>query len=458
MSYAILFKIYFIDDFVVRQLERLKARSGTGDIYVLADDTNGRVEPIPHDRVIRMTEDDLIARGFAKSDPEHPMFWHSADYSLYPVYEDLPPYDCYMTIEYDAVVNVELDDLVAEFTAQTLDFVGMRVNEPLSQWAWRPSFEDVYDVAMARVYLNAIALYSRRAVALLRDRRLEQSQWYNSGAVQSLPLSEAFIPTELEQKLYRIGDLRDFGDVSRYDWWPPTPEVELDELVNYPFIHPVLTDERCADSLLRYDRELLFQPNGVIAKRLSHLEPGIYIPWVYEILSSRPGREKRYYPVGYEESELFDLPDPSENIAHGKPATQSSVSPYSRNTTPRDDAAGAVNGFVTGTYGFHTSHDDPPWWMVDLEDIYVIDIIWIYNRLDVPSALDHIRILLSADGVEWTPALDHISDGNIGGAWGVPLIVDFDGGSIATRFVRVELGHDGYLHLDQVKIFGTLAS
>jgi hypothetical protein len=39
---------------------------------------------------------------------------------------------------------------------------------------------------------------------------------------------------------------------------------------------------------------------------------------------------------------------------------QSSVCLASRNPSVRDDAAGAINGLLTGTYGFHTGHDDPP--------------------------------------------------------------------------------------------------
>jgi hypothetical protein len=181
VTYAVLFKIYFLDLFVIRQLERLKARVGQGHLYVVVDETNGPVGPIPHDRVLRTTENDMILRSFVKGDPSA-MFWYSADYSLFPLIKDYRPYDYYVTIEYDAVVNIAL----------------------------------------------------------------------------------------------------------------------------------------------------------------------------------------------------------------GKPATQSSVGPASRNPSVRNDAAGAVNGLLTGTYGFHTGHDDPPWWMVDLEEPYRLSSVWIFNRLDAPSTLQHL--------------------------------------------------------------------
>src|SRR5579859_3452242 len=111
-SYAIIFKIYFIDDFVIRQLDRIKAKMGSADLYVVVDETDRRIETIPHDRIVRLTESGMIQRGFAKGDAENSMFWYAADYSIYPLLEDYPGYDYYVTLKYDVVINVDLDELV----------------------------------------------------------------------------------------------------------------------------------------------------------------------------------------------------------------------------------------------------------------------------------------------------------------------------------------------------------
>jgi hypothetical protein len=455
VTYAVLFKIYFIDPFVIRQLERLKAKVGSGDLYVVVDETRGPIESIPHDRIFRMTEADLIRRGFDKVDPKLSMFWHSADYSLYPLAEDLPPYDYYVTIEYDAVVNRDLDELVAEIAAEQLDFAGLKTTQPVSQWVWTAACDQIYDRAILRPYLNAIAFYSHRGVVLLRQRRLELSQRFRDGEITQLPLSEAFIATELEQHLYRVGDLANFGDITRYTWWPPTVEVELDELTQYPFIHPVLDGEHCARSLLRPDRvQHLFIPGWTATQRLALLKPRDYLPRLLAIILSEQTDPSESFPIESLPAPIFERPEPSPNIARGKPATQSSTSAFSRNLTLRDDAAGAVNGLVTGTYGFHTGVDDPPWWMVDLEARYRLAEIWVFNRLDTATTLQHFRVFVSADGREWTLLADHSSDGNYGGAWGEPLIITLSGNTVA-RFFRIELADPGVLHLDQVKIFGT---
>jgi len=453
VSYAVLFKVYFVDAFVVRQLERLKSRVGSGDVYVVADETKGPVGPVPHDRVVRMTEADMVRRGFEKPDPRIAMFWHSADYSLYPLVEDLPPYDYYVTLEYDAVINAELDQLVAAIATEQLDFAGLKVTQPVSEWVWAAACDTIYDRAILRPYLNAIAFYSHRSVILLRARRLELSRRFRNGDIRQLPLSEAFIATELEQQLYRVGNLADFGETSRYTWWPPSVEVELAELEHCTFIHPVLEGERCADSLLRADRlQYLFVPGWVVAQRLALLKPGDYIPKLLPILIRQHLKETA--PLSIElRAPFFEQPEPTPNIARGKPATQSSTCEFSRNRTLRDDAAGAVNGLVTGTFGFHTGHDDPPWWMVDLEARYRLSEIWIFNRLDSASTLQHFRVYLSANGREWTLLVEHESDGNFGGAWGQPLTITPSAHPTA-RFVRIELGGPGVLHLDQVKVFG----
>jgi hypothetical protein len=57
---------------------------------------------------------------------------------------------------------------------------------------------------------------------------------------------------------------------------------------------------------------------------------------------------------------------PLTNVALGKPATQSSISPWSQGATPEDDAAGVVSGKFSGFSNCHTGEEDGPWWRVDL--------------------------------------------------------------------------------------------
>ena len=170
MSYAVLFKIYFVDEFVIRQLGRLKSRVGHGDVYVIADETHGELGPIPHDKVIRATEAEMRQAGFENGASDQAMFWYNADYSLYRLFDQYPDYDHYVTIEYDAVVNGDFDQIISAVAASGYDFVGEKVSSPASEWAWTKSCDGIYAPEAVRGYLNAIAMFSRRAISLLRDR------------------------------------------------------------------------------------------------------------------------------------------------------------------------------------------------------------------------------------------------------------------------------------------------
>ena len=145
------------------------------------------------------------------------------------------------------------------------------------------------------------------------------------------------------------------------------------------------------------------------------------------------------------------------NLSLGKPATQSSTTLWSREMTPEQDAAGAVNGEINGFYSFHTEADSPgPWWMVDLGAIYEIMEIRAFNYLASAGVADrvrHLAISLSADGETWSIGYKHDGKLAFGGADGNPLVWR-PGSPRAARFVKISLEVPNYLHLDEVQVFG----
>lgn len=145
------------------------------------------------------------------------------------------------------------------------------------------------------------------------------------------------------------------------------------------------------------------------------------------------------------------------NLALGKPATQSSVTLWSRELTPEADAAGAVVGSVTGFYSFHTDADEPgPWWMVDLGATHEVMEVRAFNYLSNPglaARCAHLIISFSCDAENWVVIYRHAGRPIFGGADGNPLVVRPDG-LRATRFVRLSLELANYLHLDEVQVFG----
>ncbi len=136
-----------------------------------------------------------------------------------------------------------------------------------------------------------------------------------------------------------------------------------------------------------------------------------------------------------------------ENVALGRPASQSSRSPWSK----PDDPQGGNNGKKTGSYGFHTNTEINPWWQVDLEYVRYIREIRVFNRIDMcTERVRTLAVMVSEDGETWQTL--HTQEGSkFGGIDGRPLIVAADG--VPARFVRVGLNEKQALHLDEIEVY-----
>jgi len=121
--------------------------------------------------------------------------------------------------------------------------------------------------------------------------------------------------------------------------------------------------------------------------------------------------------------------------------------------TTQQDAAGAVDGVKDGTYGFHTSRDENPWWQVDLGDATPLDRIVVYNRCDgnVDGRAARLKVLLSTDANTWTELYQHDGTRFLGQPDGKPLCVR--AGGARARFVRLQLPGTKYFHLDEVEVY-----
>jgi hypothetical protein len=145
------------------------------------------------------------------------------------------------------------------------------------------------------------------------------------------------------------------------------------------------------------------------------------------------------------------------SLARGKPATQSSVSQWSRRPTPAEDAAGAVNGQIDGRRKFHTELEVNPWWQVDLGAFATIDEIHIYNTVEeTANRFTNFSLAVSIDGIVWVEITRKADNIVVGGLIGGPYIWNGPG-SAWGRFVRITLLGQNYLHLDQVEVYGTMA-
>ena len=137
----------------------------------------------------------------------------------------------------------------------------------------------------------------------------------------------------------------------------------------------------------------------------------------------------------------INTPEPTTNLARGKPAQQSSTFPGGY------PASNGVDGQRGDSSMFHTNSESNPWWQVDLQGNYALSHIMLYNRTGCCTERERtVRVLLSHDGNNWQPIYEHNG-------------TDFrelrvEAGGRRARLVRVQLAEQNYFHLQEVEVYG----
>jgi hypothetical protein len=281
----VVFKAYAWDAFVERQARRLAESAGAMDFYVLIDETARPVGPIPFERVIRFTCGDLEAAGLAMRYPVGGVLWWNPDYAHYHFSEQHPEYDHYLFVEYDCVVQCSLEQFVARAVSQDADLVALPIARNFDRWHWTPYQRDVYPLGENKLALLNVCFLSAPALRRLHQRRLAMN---HDSAVRGWPSSELFVPSEIARAGMKWLSLADFGDVSNYDWFPPTLEDDLRPAHGDTFLHPVLDRRRYIASVLHNRGSL---PSGELRRALARFHPREYAKLI--LPAARQGAVRR---------------------------------------------------------------------------------------------------------------------------------------------------------------------
>jgi hypothetical protein len=220
-------------------------------------------------------------------------------------------------------------------------------------------------------------------------------------------------------------------------------ELDISNINSYP---PLLL----SGIWLKNSNSLFSAINGLI-KRVDWLESNFCDPLrLIQVMKRESDRHEQLLVDCLDSRSL-----PLLNVALNKKATQSSISEYST----ANDANGAINGVKTGKFGFHTDFEFSPWWMVDLDGVFEVSEVHLYNRLDAAhERINCLEIYISIDGNSWKLVYEHAGSPPFGGIVaykGKPkLIVPLD--NLACRFLKIQLkrvAEKKPLHLDQVEIY-----
>ena len=285
---AVVFKAYAWDGFVERQARRLAEAAGSLDFYVLIDETGGSVGPIPFERVIRFTCADLESASLAMRFGVGGVLWWNPDYAHYQFRAQCPDYDYYLFVEYDCVVQCSLQQFVVRAVSRGADLVALPISRPFELWHWMPYQRDAYPTGEIKLALLNVCFLSSPALQLLHQRRLAMK---SDPSIRGWPSSEVFLPSEVVRAGMTWLSLADFGDVSHYDWFPPTMEEDLRPGDSDAFLHPVLDRRRYLASMLHNRGSL--QP-GELERALSRFPREEYAKLIWPAARNRAVRWTRH--------------------------------------------------------------------------------------------------------------------------------------------------------------------
>ncbi len=266
-SYAVLFKVHFWDDFTRRQLARLSRRADAGQIYVVVDESLGEAGVIEVENVIRIGREDFAALGLLEVTTQGSVIWYNTDYPHYIALSRLPDYEFYVCVEFDAVVNIDIDRLVAALDGLGVDYLGWPIRKQAAEWPWYKMHIGIYGPEML-VYLSCFSVFSARALRLLLERRQAMGQEFLHGILEFWPNNEAFLPNESVRSGLKIADLSDFAVTDLFDWWPPLEEADPLIALEGHVIHPVLNGIRYVRSIVHHEPVLSsFVRTGSLLRR-----------------------------------------------------------------------------------------------------------------------------------------------------------------------------------------------
>lgn len=441
-SYAVLFKAHYWNDDVQKQFDRLKASCREGHIYVALDAKCHPIDYPPSEAVFWISEVDLNAIGLYN----HNGWWYNGDLPSILFFIKNPSYRFVVAVEYDVGIFHDIDSIVSDMYENNIDAIYHNLPEDLSQWPNLSSAIDYYNFRDIRHALFCISFFSRQALSCLYARRLVQQSLKDKFNLDTWPIGEAVMASEVNLSNLKYRKLSDYcSNLDNYNW----NKGIIEELISFinpvnTFIHPISGAEKCVLSNTTPDIKKVDELVLIKASLVKRLD---FYGLIYHF-SNNTDNDRDLVLASAREN-LISVPSAKflfgKILSLGASAYQSSESIYSRNPGEANNALVPLPG---ADYSFHTDFEDAPWWEVDLGEHHFVETIHIFDREDVRRS----HHLIVFGGISQNDMLElYRNDGSrpIPGLNSGGLIINC--GKIL-RFVRVSLTEPGMLHLNSVII------
>lgn len=450
---VVAFRTHVWDSDVETLARRAYGSSAGLKFVVLADETTQQIDvPFWYQKLAHTDNfDDLGLPNY----PQGRSLWYNADYPLYRLRSAYPDARYYIMVEFDVAINIALCKLETEIFDKGIDLVVSDLREVGPDWPWFKTvnryFDKVFQAFIPFILISGRAidefLKIRQHIAMKNKSIVSEDDW---------PFCEAFIGSAFSNiSHFAFARLSEFAELPVFNAGPPlSVATPLSDRPN-TLVHPVLAGDRLIKKLLMRPFVLeLVGDNVSVFEEISDIERTDLIKHTELVYRSRGdvGRLRKLKDIAskYE----LNILETDENIAYGRPAEQSSISRWSTYKDVFQEARLGNGERPNDELYFHTEFELNPWWQCDFCSVFLVSRVILFNRLAVPDRCVQFAILSSEDGELWRLEATKISDTVFGGADGNPYIFLFDP-SFRSRYVRVQLIGEGFLHLDQVEIFGT---
>ncbi len=452
MSYLTLFRTHVWDDTVAAAADRARTLAGSGEFVIAADESKGKL-PVAGFQVFGHTED-FSALGLPGVPVGRVMWWNS-DYVLYAARAAFPQFDYYLLLEFDVLLNCAVQEVVNAAGAIGADLVAHDLRRIGPDSIWYSTISGFSENPLW-AFLPFLLVSGRAVDAMLRLRK-DLARQHAGGMVNDWPYCETFVPTAIVQKSnMRFAPLGDFVDVGSLRYRPFLSVRDPGLSVPNSVAHPLLGGVRFIQAIVaNIPAAALFQADGCLAQELQREDPTDLQNEFDALIRERNRPEgPMFFLAPAEKRSRRDPNTMLADLAHRRPAEQSSVSPWSRARSVTADAGGAVCGYLVPDYAFHTAAGPDPWWQVDLGPDALVEEVEIVNRMIVPYKFCRFSIVASSDGNSWTSAFTKTDNSLVSADPADPAVIAFRE-PLQTRFVRIIQHGNDVMHLRRVRVFGT---
>ncbi|MCG4262555.1 discoidin domain-containing protein [Acetobacter senegalensis] len=427
---------------------RLRGAFNNCEFVIIADESK---ETLQINSFPKISHKDNFSEFDLPQIPEKNFLWFNGDYPLYKLRKEFPQYEYIIMVENDVLVNFDLDRLVSFSEENKIDLIVHNMSNADDNWYHYDTVSPYFNEA--KKCLFPFILISAQAIDYLLALRVKIFNDYYK-KVGKWPYCEGFIASALyQEKSFNIVDIDKFCSTENYDFYGCRHYLDPEVNKKNSISHPVRGKEFVKRRIHEDGIESFFDKSSVLRKSTKFVPVNDFFDVVFAEIKKLKNidRMNNFNDIALEEG-WITKPYPI-NLALGGKASQSSISPFSLGQSLYDDAQRAIDGNLDKDYGFHTSLENNPWWLLELPDAVNIRHIIIYNRKKHKERARKLYVSLSIDGAEWKEVAAYPDGIWFGGDDGYPLVIKVN--SVYSKFVKIGLLSHGILHLNQVEIYST---